>query len=142
MKRTFGVIVVVLALGGCTKAADTTAVGADRTVVITMRDNHFEPDRIQVKEGETIQFRFINQGKNRHDAFVGDAKAQAEHEKDARQGRGGHAEHSSGDSEGVILEPGETATLVETFSDESDTLIGCHEPGHYKEGMVVRVSVT
>lgn len=136
-------LVSFVLLGACTRAGDTQSERANRTVVITMRDNHFEPDKVEVKRGETVAFRFINRGRARHDAFIGDEQEQAAHEKEARAAQDGHGEHMTGsETDGVIVEPGKSATLVETFGQESKTLIGCHEPGHYKEGMVVTVTVT
>lgn len=111
---------------------------ADRTIVITMRDNHFEPDEIEVGEGEVIALRFVNRGSQRHDAFVGNEAAQEAHEREASSG--GHAGHGADETNAVTVEPGTSETLVYTFAGH-DLLIGCHEPGHYESGMVARVRV-
>ena len=49
-------------------------------------------EALTVKAGETVTFVFHNAGKIRHDAFLGDEAAQAEHEKKMREqaGMGGH----------------------------------------------------
>jgi uncharacterized cupredoxin-like copper-binding protein len=33
------------------------------------------------------------------------------------------------------------ALLKRTFSERGTTLIGCHEPGHYEDGMVASIVV-
>lgn len=101
-----------------------------------MRNVAFEPATLSVAEGETVTFRFTNADAVRHDAFVGDAQAQAEHEKEMR---GGHAEHGD---DAVTVEPGKTATLTHTFGEAGTVEVGCHEVGHYGAGMKMVVTVT
>lgn len=140
MKRVFAAVVGSLVLlAGCA-AQDPESADADRTIVITMRDNHFEPDEIEIDEGETIALRFTNRGSQRHDAFIGDEAAQEAHEREASSG--GHAGHGAEEASAVTVEPGSSETLVYTFTGEDDLLIGCHEPGHYESGMVARVLVS
>ena len=143
MKKVAIVSAALLALAACANTNETAAPGTDRTVVIQMRDNHFEPDRVDVVRGETISFRFTNVGRARHDAFIGDADAQMEHEEEARmaddeEGHGGGHEPAEN---AITVEPGKTGRLTYTFDVRGETLIGCHEPGHYDSGMVVKVTV-
>ena len=39
------------------------------------------------------------------------------------------------------LEAGETGRMTLTFDESGPLLIGCHEPGHYKAGMVGSITV-
>jgi uncharacterized cupredoxin-like copper-binding protein len=143
MARPVALVAVLVAFAACSNATDTQGQAARRTVVIQMRDNHFEPDRIDVRRGTTVAFRFMNQGRTRHDAFVGDAEAQAAHEREARMND--NAEHGGGheaaDRDATTVEPGRTGVLNYRFSKRGEILIGCHEPGHYEGGMVVKVTV-
>ena len=41
----------------------------------------------------------------------------------------------------MSVEPGETAELTHTFDQPGQTLIGCHQPGHYTGGMKVTVNI-
>ena len=124
----------------CASPETTDAEAEGRTVVVYMRDNHFEPNELQVESDETINFRFVNTGKVRHDAFIGDEEAQAEHERAARQS-GEHGGHTADATDAVLVDPGKTGSLTYTFEEKGETLIGCHEPGHYEAGMVATVDV-
>jgi uncharacterized cupredoxin-like copper-binding protein len=134
---------VLALLGACSTATPTHIEGVDRTITIHMRDNHFEPDRIEVRRGESVGFRFVNQGKARHDAFVGDAEAQRDHEREARMADdAAHGDgHAASEKDAITVEPGDTGELTHQFSGRGETIIGCHEPGHYSGGMVVTVTV-
>jgi uncharacterized cupredoxin-like copper-binding protein len=132
---------MALAAAACSSSSGSVSQAGSDTVVIQMRDNHFEPSRITVKRGEAVHFRFINRGGLPHEAFFGSKKAQAAHEDGMRMSRkddhGGHMSMA----EAVTVKPGKTGDLRYTFEKQGETLIGCHEPGHYASGMVVRVTV-
>jgi uncharacterized cupredoxin-like copper-binding protein len=134
-------VIVLVALGACADAGRTPDSGADRTVVIQMRDNHFEPDRVEARRGETIRFRFFNRGRNRHDARIGDVTAQRGHERTMTMRMGGDAEHGADTENAITIDPGDSGDLTYRFAQRGETLIGCHEPGHYEGGMMVRVTV-
>jgi uncharacterized cupredoxin-like copper-binding protein len=127
---------------------DTTASSDDgtRTIEIEMTDIAFEPETVEVAEGETVRFVFTNSGAVVHDAVIGDEQAQADHEAEMREededeghGGGGHGED---EDDALTVEPGETGELTHTFDEAGETFIGCHQPGHYEAGMVVTVDVT
>lgn len=132
-----GLLVVLAACGGSDDSGTTLAgAGEDRTIEIEMRDIAFSPTSIDVKAGEKIRFVFTNTGQVTHDAFVGDAAAQDQHEKETREGHG-HGNNPNA----VEVKAGKKAQLVHTFDRPGRTLIGCHEPGHYTGGMKVTVNV-
>ena len=141
-KTALGLIVVLAAFGACAQDEEPQVEGADRTVVIQMRDNHFEPDRLEVERGETVAFRFVNRGSVRHDAFIGDSDEQDEHESEARMADGDeHDGGHEGETNALTLEPGKRGTLTHRFTESGRILIGCHEPGHYAAGMIATVTV-
>lgn len=111
---------------------------ASRTVEVEMRDIAYEPASVSVRAGETVKFVFRNVGDAVHDAFIGDEVAQAEHEKEMRDGG---SMHHGGDDKGVTVKPGKTASLTHTFKGGETLLIGCHQPGHYQAGMKVNLAV-
>lgn len=143
-------------------ASGTT--GDDGTIEIEMVDIAFQPDEIEVAQRETVRFVFTNSGEIVHDAFIGDAAAQAEHEREMREagdeGDDGHDDmdatddtettgsegmnhaDTEGDDEGITVQPGDTGEMVYTFDEPGELEIGCHEPGHYDAGMIVHVTVT
>lgn len=151
MRRTIfkaaiiGAAVTVLG-AACGGGADSGgSAEADRVVEVAQTDNAFSPDAITATVGETVTFKFTNNGAVAHDAFIGDAKAQEEHGKDrAKSGEDsmGGGEDSMGGGEALMLEPGKSGELTYTFDEAGEILIGCHEPGHYEGGMKATVTVT
>src|SRR3954464_8159242 len=130
---------VLVALSGCGGGSDHgsshgSAAEPSGTVGVTMRDIAYEPGALSVKPGETVKFVFHNEGKIRHDAFLGDEAAQADHEKQMQGegsmgGSGGMDGHH--DTDAIKVEPGMTGSLTHTFEPGDTLVIGCHEPGHY-----------
>lgn len=114
-----------------------------------MLDIAFEPSEIEVAQGETIHFVFVNEGVIKHEAVIGDAHVQEEHAEEMESSGHGDEPMESGAASGmhmdeggeVELEAGETGTLDYTFDTPGTVYIGCHEPGHYDAGMVVTVTV-
>ncbi len=130
-------LVLLAACGSDGGGSTLASAGEDRTIEIEMRDIAFVPTEVDVRTGEKIRFVFTNRGTLTHDAFIGDAAAQEEHEKEMRSG------HSQSEgASAVTVKPGKKAQLVHTFDRPGQLLIGCHEPGHYTGGMRVAVNVT
>lgn len=127
---------------GSTATSGVTAA-ATRTVEVTMVDIAYQPTTLNVQRGERIEFVFQNKGAIAHDAFIGDTAAQAEHEKDMREGgsKGGH-DKMGGEGNAITVEPGKTGRLAYTFDKPGAIEIACHEPGHYAAGMKIAVTVT
>lgn len=122
-------------------AAPTAACGGGggRVVKVEMTDNAFNPNSSTASVGETVTFRFTNNGSATHEAFIGDAEAQAEHAETMKSDSGGHDAHGG---EGLTLEPGESGELSFTFDEPGKILIGCHQSGHYETGMKATVTVS
>lgn len=130
---------VLVACGDDDESTETT--DSERTIEIDMVDIAFEPSEVEVAAGETVRFVFTNTGAVAHDAFIGDAEAQAAHgEEMAESQDGGHGEE---EENAITVEPGETGELTYEFTEDDDgLLIGCHQPGHYEAGMVVTIDLT
>jgi uncharacterized cupredoxin-like copper-binding protein len=123
----------------CGSGSNANNDAGGRTVRITMTDSTFSPAVIDVTKGETITFRFVNDGKLDHEALLGDEMAQSAHEKEMTDSEMGGMDHGSSDV--LTVKPGKTGTLTHTFDKTGTTLIGCHETGHYKAGMKLVVTV-
>lgn len=110
---------------------------ADRTIKVVMLDElAYDPEQLEVSEGEVITFEVVNEGKARHEFVLGDSEFQEMHEGDmADGGDGGMMDN------GVSVEPGEAASLTWRFTESGEVLFGCHEPGHYEGGMVGTIEV-
>lgn len=134
-----GVVMTVFgaACGGGGDNGD--AAEADRAVEVAMTDNAFDPTRLTVAAGETVTFKFTNNGAVAHDAFIGDAEAQTEHGESMATDTEGH-NMDGGDA--LLLEPGDSGELTYTFDEAGEILIGCHQPGHYDAGMKSTVSIS
>jgi uncharacterized cupredoxin-like copper-binding protein len=129
--------VVVAACGGNGKTSEAVP---SRTIDIDMVDIAFQPKAIQVERGATVRFVFHNRGKTAHDAFIGDAKAQADHEQEMREAGGAHGMHH-GKAKGITVKPGQTGRLIHSFDEAGTVEIGCHQPGHYATGMKLPVTI-
>jgi cation-transporting ATPase V/Cu+-exporting ATPase len=106
-----------------------------RTIGVTMTDDAFGPSAMTVATGQTVRFVFRNEGLVAHEALIGDAALQAAHDAQV-------AAHHHGDLPVVDVAPGATGQLVYTFTRRGTILIGCHQPGHYAQGMRAVVAVS
>ena len=131
---------LALAVATACSAGDGGSPAPRRAVDVVMTDIAFSPTTLAVTKGETITFRFRNDGKLDHDAYVGDAAAQQEHEKDMRADKGGG--HGHDDTDAITVKPGQTGELTHTFDEAGTFEVGCHQPGHYAAGMKITVTVT
>src|SRR5688572_12157568 len=126
--------------GGCgsgDRPRQATAGGAV-TVDVEMVDVAYRPSSFTFAKGDVVTFRFTNRGEAVHDAYIGDARSQADHEDQMRSGHG----HGHGKGEpAVTVAPGETKTLTYTFRKAGASQIGCHQPGHYAGGMRADITV-
>lgn len=146
--------VIVLASCGSDDSSNgaVEAVGSPdnpRVIEIDMLDIRFDPEEITVADGETVRLVFTNKGKVEHDAVVGDLEAQMKHEEEMADMASGESEEEHGahagldDEPAIAVQPGEEGEILYTFhKSDQEIQIGCHEPGHYEAGMIVRVNIT
>lgn len=129
-----GVLLGVLATGACSNDSDAEQEGPT-VVEVTMVDNQFEFPELAVSVDQVVTFRFTNRGTVRHEAVIGDEMFQM-----------GHVDHQHLPGEvmanSVMVEPGATVDLVYRFTQAGTVIIGCHEPGHYENGMRADIVVT
>jgi len=145
-----GVVALLTLISACGSGApqagpvDSGALTPDAAgnVALQMQDIKFDTTTLTVDAGRTVEFHFTNTGKVPHDAFIGDAAAQADHEKEMAAMAGMPGMSHSADEPAVTVAPGTTATLTYTFDTPGTYEIGCHQPGHYAAGMKITVTVT
>ena len=128
--------VVLTACGG-----DDEPAGDARRIEIDMTDNAYDPETVEVTSGERVTFVFTNDGEAVHEAYIGTAEDQEAHAEEMAGGDGGGHDMDGSGGEALEVEPGDTGELTYTFEDSGEYLIGCHQPGHYEDGMRLSVEI-
>ncbi len=117
-------------------AGDAKAV--TRTVTFTMTDTmRFNPDKLEVKQGETIKFVIKNSGKIMHEMVLGTKKDLDEHA--AMMVKFPGMEHE--EPYMAHVGPGKTGEIIWTFNKPGTFDYACLIAGHYQAGMVGKVTV-
>jgi len=117
-------------------AGDAKAVV--RTIEVKMTDQmRFTPDRIDVRQGETIRLVNKNTGKVMHEFVLGTKKELDEHAALMKKFPG--MEHDEPYMAHVA--PGKTGEVVWIFNRAGEFDFACLLPGHYEAGMVGKIIV-
>jgi uncharacterized cupredoxin-like copper-binding protein len=117
-------------------AGDAKAV--TRTVEVRMLDSmRFVPNRVDVRQGETIRFVHHNNGQVMHEFVIGTKKENEVHA--ALMVKFPDMEHD--EPYMAHVPPGKTAEIIWTFNRSGDFEFACLIPGHYAAGMVGSIAV-
>lgn len=127
----------------------------DRVIEIKMYDNYYEPEKIQIKKGETIRFKITNAGEYVHEFNIGTSTMHMEHQKEMmmmmehgvleadkinhdmmKMDMGGGKTMDHNDPNSVLLEPAKSAEIIWNFTDAAKLEFACNVPGHYDSGMM------
>ncbi len=112
--------------------------GIKRTIKLTMSDTmRFTPDKIEVKEGETVRISLRNEGKVLHEMVIGSKKELEEHA--ALMLKFPNMEHD--EPYMAHVPPGKTGEIVWTFNRPGEFDFACLIAGHYQAGMVGKIKV-
>jgi uncharacterized cupredoxin-like copper-binding protein len=110
-----------------------------RMVEIAMGDDmRFKPDRIEVREGETVRFILRNTGKVLHEMVIGTDQELAAHA--ALMKKFPAMEHDEPFM--AHVKPGARGDLVWNFNRPGTFQFACLIPGHYEAGMKGTIVVT
>ncbi|HEU4459536.1 MAG TPA: cupredoxin family protein [Methylibium sp.] len=114
------------------------AKAAKRTIEVGMADTmRFTPDKIEVRQGETVKFVVKNNGKQMHEFVIG---TKAENDKHADMMiKFPTMEHD--EPYMAHVGPGKTGEIVWTFNRAGDFDFACLIAGHYQAGMVGKIKV-
>ena len=147
-----GTLLLATALLAAACGDDSTSTGASsagRVIEIAMTDMAYNPATISVTIGETVTFRFRNNGQAVHEAVIGDDAYQMNHGASMTSSTMASMSKDHGMSHGgmgaenlVTVKPGKNGDLTYRFDAPGTVLIGCHQPGHYEAGMKATVNVT
>lgn len=103
-----------------------------RTLTVDMTDTmRFTPDRLTVKEGETIRFIVRNRGRMVHEMVIGTPDELARHA--AMMAKFPDMEHDAPYM--VHVDPGKTGEIVWHFNRPGQFEFACLIAGHYEAGM-------
>lgn len=118
-------------------AGDARAVR--RTIVIRMSDDmRFTPDRITVREGETLRLTLVNAGRLLHELVIGTREELDAHA--ALMQRFPDMQHDEPYMSHVAA--GRSGEIVWHFNRPGEFDFACLIPGHYQAGMVGKIAVT
>ena len=111
---------------------------AKRRIELRMSDDmRFTPNRIQVRQGETVRLVVVNTGRVLHELVIGSAdelKAHAEMMK-----KFPHMEHDEPDM--AHVKPGQRGEIIWTFNRPGEFEFACLMAGHFEAGMVGKIVV-
>ena len=111
---------------------------ANRTIKVTMTDQmRFTPERIEVREGDTVKFIVSNKGKTMHEMVLGTTKELKEHAALMKKFPG--MEHD--EPYMAHVRPGKSEQLVWTFNKPGEFDFACLMPGHFDAGMLGKIVV-
>ena len=117
-------------------AGDARAV--NRTVTLTMLDTmRFTPEKIEVKQGETIKIVINNTGAMLHEFVIGTKNELEEHA--ALMLKYPTMEHS--EPYMAHVSPGKRGEIVWTFNKAGNFDFACLIAGHYQAGMAGKIAV-
>jgi uncharacterized cupredoxin-like copper-binding protein len=115
-----------------------TAKGVTRTISVSMTDTmRFSPEKIDVKQGDTLKFVLKNDGKVMHEFVIGTKKDLDEHA--ALMVKFPNMEHDEPYMSHVA--PGKTGTIIWTFNKAGSFDFACLIAGHYQAGMIGKITV-
>jgi uncharacterized cupredoxin-like copper-binding protein len=118
-------------------AGDAKAV--NRTIDIRMTDAmRFAPDRLTVRQGETVRLMIRNDGKMLHELVIGTKQELDEHA--ALMVKFPNMEHD--EPYMAHVNPGKTGQIVWNFNRPGEFEFACLIAGHYQAGMVGKIAVS
>ena len=139
MRRLVTLIVAVAA--GLATTAIGLRVSADPAdpisggrVAVDIEHSRFEPERLVVRRGSTLEFVIDNGDPIAHEFIIGDDSVHRAHE------QGAELEHPPVPGE-ITVRAGERRSTIFTFDRAGTVVFACHLPGHLAYGMRGEVEV-
>ena len=131
-----------------------------RTITITMTDNRYTPENIEIRKGETIRFVMKNDGEFVHEFNIGTAETHKTHQQEMmlmvdhgvlepdrinyarmKMDMGGGKTMEHNDPNSALLEPKKSGEIIWKFDTDATLEFACNIPGHYESGMVGKIIV-
>ena len=109
-----------------------------RTITVRMTDDmKLSPNRIEVREGETLRIRAVNAGAVMHEIVIGTREELAAHAELMKK----HPGMQHDEPYMAHVGPGQTGEIVWTFNRRGEFDFACLIAGHYQAGMVGKIVV-
>lgn len=109
-----------------------------RTIAIEMGDDmRFKPERIEVREGQTVRLRVSNRGKLLHELIIGTPEELRAHAEMMKKFPG--MEHD--EPYMAHVDPGKRGELVWHFNRPGEFEFACLIAGHFEAGMKGTIKV-
>jgi uncharacterized cupredoxin-like copper-binding protein len=110
-----------------------------RTIRLDMTDKmRFTPDRLNVKQGDTVKLVITNKGKMLHEMVVGTKKELQEHAEMMQK----FPDMEHDEPYMTHVKPDKTEQMVWTFNRPGAFDYACLIPGHFQAGMTGKIVVT
>lgn len=114
------------------------AKAAKRAIEVSMTDAmRFSPEKIELKQGDTLKLVLKNNGKQLHEFVIGTKKELEEHA--ALMMKFPNMEHD--EPYMAHVPPGKTGEIIWTFNKPGTFDFACLIAGHYQAGMVGKIIV-
>lgn len=109
-----------------------------RIIRLTMTDQmRFVPDKLDVREGDTVKFIVTNKGKMLHEMVIGTAAELKEHAELMKK----FPDMEHDEPHMVHVSPGKSEQLVWKFNKAGEFAFACLMPGHFEAGMTGTIVV-
>jgi len=110
-----------------------------RTITLRMTDNmRFTPDRIEVRQGETVRLHLRNDGKIMHELVLGTPKELAAHAEQMMK----HPAMEHDEPYMAHVPPAQRGEIIWTFNRAGEFEFACLIAGHFQAGMKGSIIVT
>lgn len=110
-----------------------------RTITLLMSDDmRFTPDRIAVRQGETVRLRIQNKGQLLHELVIGTPAELAAHAEQMLK----HPAMEHDEPYMTHVKPGQRGEIIWTFNRAGQFEFACLIAGHFQAGMKGRITVT
>ena len=114
------------------------AAKVTRTITVSMSDKmRFTPDKIEIKQGETVRIAITNAGTMLHEMVIGTKKELADHA--AMMVKFPNMEHD--EPYMAHVPAGKKGEIIWTFNKAGEFEFACLIAGHYSSGMVGKIMV-
>ena len=110
-----------------------------RTIKLAMTDKmRFTPNKLSVKQGDTVKFVITNTGRTLHELILGTTTELQEHAAMMRKFPG--MEHD--EPHMAHVKPGTSEEIIWTFNQPGEFDYACLIAGHFEAGMVGKIVVS